>query len=90
MDLYQILAILVPSLIGILGGYHIHRIKNKTIILRRRITFQTVANSFEDELWGTVKILHNEEEIEHLHLTTIEIFNNSGRDIDDLIINIPD
>ena len=87
MDLNQILAILA-SLIGMLGGYHIHRIKNKTIKLRRRITFQTVANSFEDELWGTVKILHNEKEIEHLHLTTIEIFNNSGRDIDDLIINI--
>ena len=88
MNISTVLTIVIPPILTFVLGLLIARAKNSIIKLSKKIQIQAVANSYEDDFWGNIKVLHNEEVIDHLHLIQIEIINNTRKDVGDFVLRL--
>ncbi|WP_293302049.1 hypothetical protein [Pedobacter sp. UBA4863] len=57
---------------------------NKEILLTKRLFIQRVAYSSESETWGKIEVLYNGGQSHNLHLITVEIHNESSKNIEEL------
>ncbi|MDW3195450.1 MAG: hypothetical protein R8G66_23945 [Cytophagales bacterium] len=87
MDIKLTLTILIPSIISFIGGYLLFRLKSSLVRLQKRVSIQRLASS-NDDFWGDISIQYNKQKINHLQSVHIEIFNNTGKDVDDFILTI--
>lgn len=79
--------LLIGGLLGFLSNFLFQRIKERAHIIYVSQNHQQIAQS-HDEYWGQIKVLYNGNETGHVRYTSIELDNQSNRDLDgfDLLI----
>ncbi|WP_422360563.1 hypothetical protein [Reichenbachiella sp.] len=88
ITIVEILTITLPAILGFLFSRLLDKVRSSSIQLQKRVSITTIAKSYKDDFWGDIQILHNNEAIDHLHMVTIELFNFSKKDVDDLTIQV--
>src|SRR5690606_37001040 len=53
-----------------------------------KITFQQLAQSSQTDYWGKIDVHHNGRLINHLNFVTLEVTNQSKRDLESINIDI--
>lgn len=82
------ISLVVTGLASVIIGIYLEKFKSRIIRLSRRITSQPIAYASQDEYWGHIKVLYNNHEAKNLNLFTIEIRNESSRDVTDVIVDL--
>ncbi|WP_133551308.1 hypothetical protein [Pedobacter duraquae] len=77
---------------GILGTIITTRLLNREVLLTKRIFIQRVAYSSNSATWGKIDVLYNGAPCNNLHLITVEIRNDSNKNIDDVevVFTVPE
>lgn len=82
------ISLIITGLASLVIGVYLEKLKNRTSILTRKITSQPIAFSSKDEYWGHISVYYNDYEAKNLNFFTIEIYNNSSRDLTDVVIDL--
>jgi hypothetical protein len=82
------ISLIITGLASLVIGVYLEKFKNRTSILTRKITSQPIAFSSKDEYWGHISVYYNEYEAKNLNFFTIEIYNNSSKDLADVVIDL--
>lgn len=82
------ISLIVTGLASLIIGVYLEKFKGRITVLSRKITSQAIAYSSQDEYWGHIKVLYNDNEAKNLNLFTVEIKNESSRDISDVIVDL--
>jgi hypothetical protein len=82
------ISLVITGLASLFIGVYLEKFKNRTSILTRKITSQPIAYSSKDEYWGHISVYYYEYEAKNLNFFTIEIYNNSSKDLADIIIDL--
>ncbi len=80
------------SLASFLVGAFVTQVWNKfrtrTTVLRYFVYHYPAGSTVTDPRLGSVKVLYNETEVKNLYVSTVTLSNDSGRDLEDLVLNI--
>jgi len=82
------ISLIITGFASLVIGVYLEKFKNRTSILTRKITSQPIAYSSKDEYWGHISVYYNDYEAKNLNFFTIEIYNNSSRDLADIVIDL--
>ena len=74
----------VTFVLGILGAVIAQRILNKQVMLTYFVNHLKVGQTTEDEVFGSVVVTWNGNEVPNLYLSTVELTNHSVRDLENL------
>ena len=69
---------------GILATVLVQQIKNRRSVLSYFVNHSKVGTSANDRTFGTVQITWNGSEVPNLYLSTVELTNESSRDLRDI------
>ncbi|NDK57176.1 hypothetical protein [Pontibacter fetidus] len=93
----EIIKSVLPAIIGfiftglasVIIGVYLEKFKNKITVLKRKISSQPIAFSTQDDHWGHIKVIYNNDyEAKNLNLFTVEIFNQSSKDITNIVVDL--
>ena len=80
------IAIVAANLTFIFGVF-LEKFKNKRILVTYNLTNTPIGFSTTSEIWGDVKITHNDEQMNGLYLFKLTIENSSNVDYDNILVN---
>lgn len=78
----------LPFIVGGLAAHLWTKYRNRLSVLRWSATYFKVAVAGEDAKLGKVEVLYNDEQVLNVHTATIQLQNESGKDLTDLRITI--
>ncbi|HOV10275.1 MAG TPA: hypothetical protein PLT47_01905 [Bacteroidales bacterium] len=81
-------SLIVTGLICVIIGIYFEKFKNKIIFLKYKLFFQPLATTSQNEYWGDIAVFHNKRIVKHLSFVTVEIKNDSNKDIDNINVDI--
>jgi len=81
-------SLIVSSIIAILIGIYIEKFKSRLSILKYKIFFHPLATTTLNDFWGNIQALYNNRPTNHLNFITLEIFNESNNDFQDVDIDV--
>lgn len=87
----KIAKFLIPAgtfILGLLAKYYFDLFKNKIPKLRYTIDKFFLGASGQDNLYGNVQVLYNEEPVQNLHLCTMNLVNSSNKDFKNVEITV--
>ena len=64
------------------------RFRGRLVKLRWAVQYHRVAVSAQDAAFGTIQVLHNNRPVNNLHIATLQIQNESVRDLQNVELNI--
>jgi len=64
------------------------RFRGRLTKLRWAVQYHRVAVSAQDAAFGTIQVLHNDRPVNNLHIGTLQVQNESVRDLQDVELNI--
>jgi hypothetical protein len=82
------ISLIVTGLASLVIGVYLEKFKGRITTLSRKISSQAIASASEDEYWGHIKVLYNNYEATNLNFFTIEIKNESSRDVSNVIVDL--
>src|SRR5689334_22652431 len=84
-DIIKIIGTLV---VGVIVGTIVERIKNKIVILKKRVWVQPIAMARESAMWGKINIWWNDWPINgDLYFISVEIINDTSKDLKNFHVN---
>jgi len=69
---------------GVLGTIITTKWLNKEVVLTKRIFVQKMAASSNSNYWGKIDVLYNDAPCNNLHFVTVEVRNESNKNIEDV------
>lgn len=84
----KILVGITTLIIGFIINQIWNKYKSRITKLKYSIWHNYLGSSMEDVKFGSVKLLYNENEIKNLYSSNVVIKNDTGKDVDNLELNI--
>ncbi len=85
---HQFFSAIILLLIGGLISLSFNKISSKTGILRYFIVHNKVGTSANDDIFGSVRLTWQDQNVRNLYLSTIEIENGTSRDYDNIHLKV--
>ena len=63
------------------------RYQGRMIVLSVKVEHQHIALSGEDNRFGKIEVLHNDNPVKNVYFTTISLSNESSKDLDGVVLN---
>ena len=81
-------SLIITGLISVVIGVYLEKFKTRLTILKYRLFSHPLATSAQDAYWGDISVSYNGNRINHLSFITIDILNESNKDLSDVNIDI--
>jgi hypothetical protein len=78
----------ICTLFGILITAVYNKFKNRIVTLRYKVWHSSLGASINDPKFGSVKVLYNESEVTNLFMSTLELKNDSQKDIENFNLDL--
>ncbi|MEP1152480.1 MAG: hypothetical protein ABJH08_12190 [Balneola sp.] len=88
MEEASILFVLLSAITGAIISQIFTKLRNRTATLFWERSYQRLATSEVDPHWGNLKVLYNGYEQKHLSFISIQVSNNSNRDLENIKLRI--
>lgn len=83
-----VIAAVGGGILSFLFGIIMERYRNRRINIVYELTSTVIGLATKSDLWGDVRLIHNDIEMDSLYLFKLRITNNSNFDTDSLPVNI--
>ncbi len=81
------ISLIITGIISLIIGIYVEKFKNKLNLLKKRVVYQPIATSSQTPYWGSIKVLYNGRDINHINFVTLELHNDSNHDMDELKVD---
>ncbi|MEQ8812086.1 MAG: hypothetical protein RIE59_23665, partial [Imperialibacter sp.] len=82
------ISLVVTGLISVLIGIYFEKFKNRIIFIKYDIQYQPLATSSQTDYWGKIEVYHNGTQKSHLNFVTINVVNDSNKDLEGVNLDI--
>jgi len=72
------------GIISLTAYFILERFKNRLSQFTSSVTFNAVGTSLQDNVFGNIKVTHNERKINHLNFVVINVINTSNSDFENV------
>lgn len=86
--LVKFLPLIFTGLLSVIIGVYLEKFKNKLVILKYKLINQPIASTTQNDFWGNIEVTHNKRIVNYLSFVTLEIKNDSNKDIENVNVDV--
>jgi hypothetical protein len=82
------IALIITALISVVIGIYLEKFKARLVLLKYRLFFNALGTTIQNEFWGNIEVLYMGRHTNHLSFITVEMSNDSNRDLENVNIDV--
>ena len=82
------LTLFITGLISVIIGIYLEKFKSRLSLLKYRLFFHPLATATQHSYWGNIAVFYNNRQTNHLSFVTVDIVNDSNKDLESVNIDI--